>query len=277
MGRRILAMLICVALVLGVNNSPSIYVHASNDINEDEADIDLSLEDEELWEKIEAEPTAVPSATPTEIVEEPVELVSEETEAAEEVSDEEVSDEDASDEEALVEEALPEEEVKEETPTPAPLSENKQIGDLNICIDAPEGVFPAGTYAVITELTSAGVISSIEEKIASQLSDSQTITNIRAFDITMYDAAGNEVQPDDTVKVSFAYKTNTNDNLDTNVYHIDNELNVEQLDVEVVDDTATVETDSFSIYTVEFTYNNKQYVMEGNTSVKLSDMIGWKC
>lgn len=253
MGRRILAMLICVALVLGVYHSPSINVHASNDINEDEADIDLSLEDEELWEKIEAEPTAVPSATPTEIVEEPVELVSEETEAAEEVSDE-----DASDEEALVEEALPEEEVKEETPTPAPLSENKQIGDLNICIDAPEGVFPAGTYAVITELTSAGVISSIEEKIASQLSDSQTITNIRAFDITMYDAAGNEVQPDTdkgVVNVSIkninTIEAITNPDKDMEVFHVEDSFNgVNAVDTTVLEGEVCFEAEHFSQYAV---------------------------
>lgn len=258
MGRRILAMLICVALILGVYHSPSINVHASNDINEDEADIDLPLEDEELWEEIEAEPTAVPSATPTEIVEEPVELVSEETEAAEEVSDEGVSDEVTSDEEALVEEVLPEEEVKEETPTPAPLSENKQIGDLNICIDAPEGVFPAGTYAVVTEITSAGVISSIEDAVASQLSDSQTITNIRAFDITMYDAAGNEVQPDTdkgVVNVSIkninTTEAITNPDKDMEVFHVEDSFNgVNAVDTTVLAGEVCFEAEHFSPYAV---------------------------
>ncbi|MBO7387131.1 MAG: hypothetical protein J6U15_04935, partial [Lachnospiraceae bacterium] len=200
MGRRILAMLICVALILGVYHSPSINVHASNDINEEEADIDLSLEDEGLWEEIEAEPTAVPSATPTETVNEPVddENTELEDEESETETEEEADAEDTDSEEEVseVEEVIPEEEVKEETPAPAPLNVNKQIGDLNICIEAPEGVFPAGTYAVVTELTSAGVISSIEDAVASQLSDSQTITTIRAFDITMYDAGGIEVQPD---------------------------------------------------------------------------------
>ena len=76
MGRRILAMLICVALVLGVNNSPSIYVHASNDINaiEEEADTEIVEEsvDEEETELDEEE---------TELEEEETELEEEETPA----------------------------------------------------------------------------------------------------------------------------------------------------------------------------------------------------
>ncbi|SDA37347.1 Uncharacterized surface anchored protein [Lachnospiraceae bacterium G11] len=266
MGRRILAMLICVALILGVYHSPSINVHASNDINEDEADIDLPLEDEELWEEIEAEPTAVPSATPTEIVEEPVELVSEETEAAEEVSDEEVSEEEALEGEVSEEEVLPEEEVKEEVTAPAPLSENKQIGDLNICIDAPEGVFPAGTYAVVTEITSAGVISSIEDAVASQLSDSQTITNIRAFDITMYDAAGNEVQPDTdkgVVNVSIkninTIEAITNPDKDMEVFHVEDSFNgVNAVDTTVLAGEVCFEAEHFSPYAVVSIEDNQK-------------------
>nr|MCR5790201.1 hypothetical protein [Lachnospiraceae bacterium] len=38
-------------------------------------------------------------------------------------------------------------------------------------------------------------------------------------------------------------------------------------------DTATAETDGFSLYTVEFTYHDLQYVMPGDSEVALSEIL----
>ena len=45
------------------------------------------------------------------------------------------------------------------------------------------------------------------------------------------------------------------------------------LPIETDGDTATAETDGFSLYTVEFTYDNKQYVLPGDSEVALSEIL----
>ena len=51
------------------------------------------------------------------------------------------------------------------------------------------------------------------------------------------------------------------------------ELAAEKLSVETDGDTAIVETDGFSFYTVEFTYDSKQYVLSGDSEVALSEIL----
>ena len=45
------------------------------------------------------------------------------------------------------------------------------------------------------------------------------------------------------------------------------------LPIETDGDTATAETNGFSLYTVEFTYDNKQYVLPGDSEVELSEIL----
>ena len=53
----------------------------------------------------------------------------------------------------------------------------------------------------------------------------------------------------------------------------ESELTAEKLPVETDGDTAIAETDGFSLYTVEFTYNNKQYVLPGDSEAALSEVL----
>ena len=63
-------------------------------------------------------------------------------------------------------------------------------------------------------------------------------------------------------------------NLCTDPYHIDDSGEAEKLDVDQTDEiTAVVETGSFSLYTVEFTYNKLVYVMQGGATVALSEIM----
>ncbi len=113
------------------------------------------------------------------------------------------------------------------------------------------------------------------------------------------------------VKVSFKLEEVSDSNLETNIYHIkeadsdgnvsgersgndkadseeategngadsdskvseNTELVAEKLEVETDGDTATAETNGFSLYTVEFTYNDLQYVMPGDSEVALSEIL----
>ena len=59
--------------------------------------------------------------------------------------------------------------------------------------------------------------------------------------------------------------------------HVAAEHAVEIADVAVSGSTAITETDGFSLYTVEFTYNEMQYVLEGGAvcrSGTSSDLSG---
>ena len=73
--------------------------------------------------------------------------------------------------------------------------------------------------------------------------------------------------------------SNANKNLETDVYHLeetDDGLNVENLDVNTYEgdaDEAVVETTGFSFYTVEFTYGELQYVLEGGKKVELTSIL----
>ena len=75
------------------------------------------------------------------------------------------------------------------------------------------------------------------------------------------------------MSVSFSHETVANGNLETSVYHIDDSGAAEKLDVTQEDAvTATVETEGFSLYTVEFTYQDLKYTL-GDSSVALSAIL----
>ena len=92
------------------------------------------------------------------------------------------------------------------------------------------------------------------------------------------DEESNALQPADgrTVSVSFSTDAVADENLTTTVYHIEADGgNYTAASLETVEDgdTASAETDGFSLYTVEFTYDNLEYVMQGDTSVPLTEIL----
>ena len=97
------------------------------------------------------------------------------------------------------------------------------------------------------------------------------------YDIKILDENNNEIEPSEEIKIIFTNNLINNKNLDTNIYHTstdkNNSLTTEVLKGEVEGETITAKTDSFSYYTVEFTYNNLTYSIEGNSEVKLSTIL----
>ena len=123
------------------------------------------------------------------------------------------------------------------------------------------------------------------------------MTKSYTFDIKVLDSKGNELQPNNEkggVYVSFL-PVNTEQealnkgNIEVSVYHTNSEemdtlqnedsLQVTKLNVDVNTETAngttvvTAKTDGFSYYTVEFTYGEKQYVLNGDSSTKLTEIL----
>ncbi|MCR4585901.1 MAG: hypothetical protein K5686_09290 [Lachnospiraceae bacterium] len=111
------------------------------------------------------------------------------------------------------------------------------------------------------------------EAVETERSASQNVAVSYTFDIKVLDREENECQPADESKVKIAFTLDevSDGNLETNIYHIKD--GAEKLEVETSEDTATAETDSFSLYTVEFCYNELKYVMNGDSVIPLSEIL----
>ncbi len=170
-----------------------------------------------------------------------------------------VKEEEETKEEETVSESGEEEKVSK------PFNESKTIGDVTITVKAEAGAFPDGSYLTVKEIASNTDMSSDDETLAASYS----------YDITIYDKDDNEIEPAEgkNVSVSFSMERIADSNLDTNIYHTSDDGTVTELDITTSGDTATATTDSFSVYTVEFTYGELTYVMNGDSSIKLSDIL----
>lgn len=143
------------------------------------------------------------------------------------------------------------EEENEEIEETFQLVESKIIDNIKITVN--------GTFA------EWGTLSI--KKVESQELSENNIAESHSFDIKVLNKDNQEIQPVDKIYVSFEFES-ISKNVDIEVYHEE-----EQLEAETKENVITVESDGFSIYTVEFTYENKQYVLEGDSYVKLSDIL----
>ena len=143
----------------------------------------------------------------------------------------------------------------------------------------PEAGIPEDAELYVEELK-GDEQATVESAIDAIRSEETRVAVSRTFDIKILDADGNEIQPAEnaTVEVSFELAETQNRNLDTNIYHMKadgEEVKPQQMEVETKDGVATVATDGFSYYTVEFTYNNLTYVLNGDSTVPLSEIMDY--
>ena len=156
---------------------------------------------------------------------------------------------------------------------------SESVDGVRVIVTASEGVFPEGATLSVNKVTY------VEEENINQAVDAVRDDNVMValtytFDIKVLDENGIEIQPADeqTVNVSFAMDEVSNQNLTADVYHIpeeDGSLVAEELNTTESGDIVTAVSDGFSYYTVEFTYDEKQYVMNGDTTIALSDILGY--
>ena len=262
-------------------------------------------EAEEVTEESVDEPASEPA---TESVE-----AAEETEAVEEdkeTEEAEVVEEDKETEEAEVVEPA-EEQIEESTEEAAPeakpetttesvdksaqvqnikksveklkpvfpaFAEVKTVSGVKVSVEAEEGAFPEGASLSVKKVSKSEQ-KKVDNALEEVRADDSNVVASYTFDIKVLDKDGNEVQPKEgaEVKLSFELAEAENDNLDAQVYHIEEDIitadAVEELKVKTEGETVIVETDGFSYYTVEFTYNDLQYVMEGDTTIALADIL----
>ena len=145
------------------------------------------------------------------------------------------------------------------------------VDNTKINVKADKGVFPANSYmeavATSSELVKTSDNEDSDDKVAAK----------KAFDITIYDEDGNEIEPDISkgqVTVTFSDDLIEDQNVESTFYHINEDNEVEELPIIDNDrNSVTVETDGFSVYVVEFKYNKKNFILNGDTATRLDDIL----
>lgn len=250
---------------------------AETDPSEETASAEETTAPEEITEEavttVETDPV---ETTPVETT--PAETLPAETDPAEETSiaiEETDSAEDPTD---PAEEPTDPAETEPEGPR---MSEEEQtwsaeLEEGTITVWAEAGAFPenatlsAATVPLVEQYKVETAVDEVRE-------EGRNVAVSYTFDIKILDGEGNELQPAEgkSVKVSFEMSHVASSNLTPQVYHTDSEYNTTELSVETEGETATVETGGFSFFTVEFTYGDLQYVMEGQSVVKLQEILDY--
>ncbi len=155
-------------------------------------------------------------------------------------------------EEAAQEEAAPVEETEEEAEEEVAFSDEETLDGVTIKVTADEGVFPEGAELEVRDLTAK------EEKDAKKAIDE--ITDEKADTEYLFDISvqkdGKEIEPEGDVKVSFETEEVADDNLKAEVIHVKDNGKAEELAVKTKGEVATIETDSFSPYSLRLIYND---------------------
>ncbi len=147
--------------------------------------------------------------------------------------------------------------------------------EITVIYDDTTGIPANATLEVSEVLDDAAV----EAAVSAQRDPSVKSALSRTFDIRILDENGVELQPapGSNVKVTFALVEVENQNLTTNVYHLQDNggsYTAQPLEVDSISgDKATVTTTGFSYYTVEFTYEGKQFVLDGEQTMRLDVVL----
>lgn len=176
------------------------------------------------------------------------------------------------------------------------------IDDVTVKLSAPEGILPEGAVLSVKKVVqekkilfisqnednekgvSVNELNEIQEIVEiereNQNNNNKEIESTYILDICILDANGNEIEPTNTVNISFSKKAVEGQVLNADVYHIideNDEKNVETLEttleVEAGESIVSVETESFSYYTVDFYYNDLKISLEGNENKPLKDIL----
>ena len=155
----------------------------------------------------------------------------------------------------------------------------KIVDGVVIMVTAPEGVFPEESTLLVNKVSNEEQ-QNVDNAVNKTRNNNVNVAASYTYDIKVLNKDGEEIQPADEqkVKVIFTLAEAENENLTADIYHITGEngdLSAEALDTTGQGAVVMAESDGFSYYTVEFTYNEKQYVMEGDSTVALTDILSY--
>ena len=235
--RRLTALLLCVALMLGSVTSVSADISA--------ADSETEVQNYAEEPTTEAVSYGAPE-TQTEVQEGTP--VAEETEApAADTQQTEAHTEAAT--EAHTETAA-ETQAAETTETEVEKVWTAQVGNATVKVTGTEGALPEDAQLWVNEITAGNGKELIENAVGEQVADEEaSIQNLVAYDIKFM-VNGKEVQPTTPVQVSVDSPEISSDD-ETAVYHVDDQNNVEDMDGAVdADGNVVFETPHFSTYVI---------------------------
>lgn len=164
-------------------------------------------------------------------------------------------------EETSAETEVTESEPAETSESAVIFNQSVTVDDTIITLSADEGVFPEGAE-LSAYLCDTPVLN------ADHTGTEVAVT--KTFDISVF-LDGTEIQPDLTygsVNVSFNDALISDENLDVTVYH-----ESESVDASSDGDTVQFEAESFSLYTIEFTYESKSFDMTLGETKSLSEIL----
>ena len=225
-------------------------------------------------------------AAPEEVKEEPAkeeakpaaEAPKEEAKAEEEKKEDSAKEESKAEKKEPAKEETKAEQKKEEKKDSKPsFSDEAKINGVKVSVKAAEGIFPEGAKLSV-EKVSKDNQKKVDKAVDEAREDNLNVAAVYSFDVKVLDKNGKEIQPADKKKVDISFKLDEADdaNLDATIYHLEDTksgLKAEELKTKTDKDVVSAETNGFSYYTVEFTYNDLQYVMDGDSSVALSDIL----
>ena len=235
--RRLTALLLCVALMLGSVTSVSADISA--------ADSETEVQNYSEEPTTEAVSYEAPE-TQAEVQEET--SVAEETEApAADTQQTEAHTEAAT--EAHTETAA-ETQAAETAETAAEKVWTAQVGNATVKVTGTKDALPENAQLTVNEITAGNGKELIENAVAEQVADEgASIQNLLAYDIKFM-VEGQEVQPLTPVQVSVDSPEITSDD-ETAVYHVDDKDNVEDMDGAVDTEGKVVfEAPHFSTYVI---------------------------
>ena len=163
----------------------------------------------------------------------------------------------------------------EDVPEYTEFEAEQQIDGVTIRVTADAGVFPEGS---VLQVAAAADEEAAGEAVDEVRGEDRHVVRSYSYDLSILDADGQTIQPDSSrgeVTITFTMDEVNNVNLQAEVYHVDDAMDASALTAEVneEDGSVSVRTDSFSVYTVEFTYGSLEYVIDGGQSVALSDTL----
>ncbi|MCR5272619.1 MAG: InlB B-repeat-containing protein [Lachnospiraceae bacterium] len=182
------------------------------------------------------------STASTETVEAETEEVETEAETEVETEAETETEEDTEEETEEDTEEETEEDTEDDVKKPAATVKVTADDGTVITVSAPKGVLPKG-FKVKAKVVSG---SDLDALVAEQLEAAGVeLVSYVAYDVTIYDKKGKEIQPDGSVSVTIGSPAAEGDY--QAVYHVDDSGNVDKTN-EVTGSEATISADHFSVF-----------------------------
>ena len=147
------------------------------------------------------------------------------------------------------------------------------VGSTVITVTAPAGALPEGAYVKAFKADSFIVEKTMKDAAEAE---GKELVDYAAFNITIYDKDGVEIQPDDTVKVMISGVMVQGG--EKNIYHITSE-GAEKVDGTATGSTAVFNAEHFSIYLVSGTDDKPIKVDKTNKTIEVNvgDVITLEC